>query len=72
MEPPLGQISFFLLCMQYARAQMENLGLKPFTAWYKTKRARRLVGEFPRYDANIVEAFSKGDDFSSEPYRPNE
>jgi hypothetical protein len=43
MEPPLGQISFFLLCMQFARAQMENLGLKPFTAWYKAKRARRLV-----------------------------
>ena len=28
MEPPLGQISFFLLCMQYARAQLENLGAK--------------------------------------------
>ena len=28
MEAPLGQISFFLLCMQYARAQLENLGAK--------------------------------------------
>ena len=42
MEPPLGQISFFLLCMQFARAQMENLGKKPVTEWYKTKRAERL------------------------------
>jgi len=42
MEPPLGQISFFLLCMQYARAQMENLGLKPYTKWYKDRRARIL------------------------------
>lgn len=42
MEPPLGQISFFLLCMQYARVQMENLGLKPYTKWYKDVRARQL------------------------------
>lgn len=42
MEPPLGQISFFLLCMQYARSQLENLGAKPYTAAYKAKRAKRL------------------------------
>lgn len=42
MEPPLGQISFFLLCMQYARAQLENLGAKPYTAAYKARRAARL------------------------------
>ena len=38
----LGQISFFLLCLQYARAQMENLGYHPYTAWYKKKRALRI------------------------------
>ena len=42
MEPPLGQISFFLLCMQFSRSQLENLGAKPFTAAYKAKRAARL------------------------------
>jgi hypothetical protein len=42
MEPPLGQISFFLLCMQYARAQLENLGAKPYTAAYKSRRSIRL------------------------------
>ena len=31
MEPPLGQISFFLLCMQFSRSQLENLGAKPYT-----------------------------------------
>lgn len=61
MEPPLGQISFFLLCMQYARAQMENLGIKPFTSWYKAKRAERLTREFPKYNAHIIEEFSQGD-----------
>ena len=63
MEPPLGQISFFLLCAQYARydfivlyqssfhsyifeplfrAQMENLGYKPYTQWFKHRRAMRI------------------------------
>ena len=42
MEPPLGQISFFLLCLQYARAQMQNLGYKPYTDWYKHRRALRI------------------------------
>ena len=42
MEPPLGQISFFLLCMQYARSQMENLGVAPYTANYKSRRAASL------------------------------
>jgi len=95
MEPPLGQISFFLLCMQYARAQLENLGAKvccltgwppyqtktslpihlfsllllllrskPYTAWYKARRAARLVREFPTYDKHILTSFSENDSFS--------
>jgi hypothetical protein len=28
--------------MQYARAQLENLGAKPYTAAYKARRAARL------------------------------
>jgi hypothetical protein len=27
MEPPLGTISFVLLCMQFARSQLQNLGI---------------------------------------------
>jgi len=92
MEPPLGQISFFPLCMQYARAQLENLGAKvcwltgenhssvhlfslllllllllpskPYTAWYKARRAARLVREFPTYDKHILTSFSENDSFS--------
>ena len=26
MEPPLGTVSFFLLCMQFARSQLQNIG----------------------------------------------
>lgn len=64
MEPPLGTISFFLLCMQYARSQMENLGIKPYTAWYKQRRADRLVREFPQYDRHILTSFSVEDSLS--------
>jgi hypothetical protein len=64
MEPPLGTISFFLLCMQYARAQLENLGAKPYTQWFRQKRANRLSVEFPQYDRHIVASFSEGDPFT--------
>lgn len=64
MEPPLGQISFFLLCMQYARSQMENLGVKPYTATYRSWRASRLCKEFPKYSAVVVSSFSEGDPLS--------
>ena len=67
MEPPLGQISFFLLCMQYARAQLENLGAKPYTAMFLQRRADRLVATFPKYNRKIVESWSTGDSLSGGP-----
>lgn len=70
MEPPLGTISFILLCLQYARSQLENLGAKPYTSWIKHRRARRLVKEFPTYDAGVVASFSEGDPFT--PHDVNE
>lgn len=57
MEPPLGQISFFLLCMQYARSQLENLGAKPYTAAYKAKRARRLCKVSSSEDLNGMDGY---------------
>jgi len=66
MEPPLGQISFFLLCMQFARSQLENLGAKPYTGWFKDRRATRLISEFPAYNAVILRSFSEGDSLSGE------
>lgn len=64
MEPPLGQISFFLLCLQFARAQMENLGYHPYTSWFKQKRALRICQEYPQYNNDILTAFSVNDDLS--------
>ena len=61
MEPPLGQISFFLLCMQFARSQLENLGAKPFTGWFKSRRAARIAKEYPQYNQHVVMDWSTGD-----------
>ena len=35
MEPVLGTASFLILCAQFARNQMLNLHLRPYTNWYK-------------------------------------
>lgn len=59
MEPPLGQVSFFLLCLQYARSQMQNIKLRPYTEWVKHKRSKRLVGLYPQYSAPILIDFSE-------------
>lgn len=66
MEPPLGQISFFLLCMQYARSQLQNLGARPYTAKFLQLRAQRLSKEFQQYNKFIVMSFSEGDSLIGE------
>jgi len=59
MEPPLGTISFVLLCLQFARAQMQHLGIQPYTGLLKKWRGRQLADQFPQYDAKLVKAFSE-------------
>jgi len=61
MEPILGQISFFLLCMQFARSQLENLGIRPYFNWQRDRRAKYLVAKFPQYDAEFLTIYSKID-----------
>lgn len=63
MEPPLGQISFFLLCLQFTRSQMQNIHLRPYTAWLQDRRARNLTSRYPQFNKIIVEDFAKGDKF---------
>lgn len=58
MEPPLGAMSFFLLCLQFSRAQITNLGVKPYTGKIKELRGKRLVKAFPQYDRGILMEFS--------------
>lgn len=43
------------------RAQMQNLGIKPYTSWLKEKRAQKLAADFPRYDPVIIQRFSETD-----------
>ncbi|EKX42616.1 hypothetical protein GUITHDRAFT_111299 [Guillardia theta CCMP2712] len=58
MEPPIGQLSFLLLCLQFARNQMLNYGAKPYTARLKQYRAGRLCGLYPQYSRSIVSEFA--------------
>lgn len=67
MEPPLGTISFFLLCMQYARAQLQNLGAKPYTKSMLDLRAKGLCKKFPQYNKFVLQSFSMGDSLSGSP-----
>jgi len=76
MEPPIGQISFFLLCLQYARRQIMNLqslGTIPQGSnIVMTLRARQLAQKFPRYNARILREFSFTDNvFTHKPFFSN-
>ena len=53
--------------MQYARAQLENLGIRPYTSKFKERRAMRLCKEFPQYSKYVVASFSEGDSLSPDP-----
>lgn len=61
MEPPLGQLSFVILCAQFARSQMQNIGIKPYTDWWMEQRARRLHKRFPEYNASVLADFAQAD-----------
>lgn len=63
MEPPLGQISFFILCLQYIRNQMNNLGAKPFTSYLKNRKASALAAQFPKYDDRVLKQYSLSTSF---------
>lgn len=58
MEPPLGQISFFLLTLQFARSQIQNMGVKPYTGWLKRSRADKLHSTFPQYNEHVIKDYS--------------
>jgi hypothetical protein len=64
MEPSMGTASFVLLCMQWSRAQLQNIDAKPYTHMIMHRRARRIAREFPTYNAGILEDWSMGDPLS--------
>ena len=59
MEPPLGTISFFLLCLQYARDQKINIGQKPWTTYWREKQGDQLAAAYPQYHQQIVRDYGK-------------
>jgi len=59
MEPPLGTISFFLLCMQFAREQRERIGVKHFTQKIRERQGDALAAAYPQYNAQIVRAYAE-------------
>lgn len=61
MEPLLGGLSFVLLGFQFARAQLDRIGLKPYTELLLSRRANRLANRYPMYDRAIVREFAKTD-----------
>jgi len=63
MEPIMGQLSFLLLCLAFARSQFQTLGITPYSKRIKDERANTLVKMFPDYDKTIISAFSKSQPF---------
>jgi hypothetical protein len=61
MEPVLGQVSFLLLCLQFARNQMFNLKWRPYSHALRNIRSRRLQSTFPQYNAMVLHQFSVND-----------
>ena len=59
MEPPLGQLSFMILCLQVARNQLGTIGHKPYGGIIRQWGARKLIKQFPRFDETILSAYSK-------------
>lgn len=61
MEPILGTASFSLLCFQYIRQQLLNLGMKPYTQKLIEMRANSLCKAFPDYQEHIIYNFVESD-----------
>ena len=57
MEPPLGTISFFLLCIQFAREQRLSIGEKAMTERIREYQADFLAKQYPQYDSSILRAY---------------
>jgi len=63
MEPPLGAISFVLLCLQFARQQTGHMWASagaqgPYNAYLKRRRYKMLCEKYPQYSALIVQEYA--------------
>lgn len=58
MEPILGQASFALLILQFARSQAVKLGIKPYGDAILSMRSKRLKNLYPQYNALFIGWFA--------------
>jgi len=66
MEPPLGTVSFFLLCMQFAREASTNLGSKPPAVRHREMLAQQLQTAFPQYCPDVVADYAMATAFDDD------
>mmetsp|Transcript_16660 Transcript_16660/g.29158 ORF Transcript_16660/g.29158 Transcript_16660/m.29158 type:complete len:262 (+) Transcript_16660:68-853(+) len=60
MEPLIGTASFVLLVCQFSRAQMLNIGLRPYGRRVFDLQVTRLQQKYPQFNGNIIEDFLVG------------
>jgi len=58
MEPPLGTISFFLLCIQFAREQRMSIGGQAMAEVMQQNQADHLRERFPRYAGAALQRYA--------------
>merc|ERR1712046_154891 len=61
MEPPLGTISFVLLCAQFSRQQMRHVWKEtdgPYNVLLKRRRVKGMLAAYPQYSPVIVASFA--------------
>lgn len=56
MEPPLGTISFFLLCVQYVREKRLETGqMGAMAEWIRDRQGKLLANDYgDRYDRGVL------------------
>ena len=59
MEPPLGTLSFTVLCIQYAAEQRKHIGLKTAEERICERMGEKIVARYPAYNASIVRAYAE-------------
>ena len=57
MEPTTGALSFFLLCLQFARDQRQTIGGTSQSERLQEYQGERLISKYPQYDSRILQAY---------------
>jgi hypothetical protein len=63
MEPIMGQLSFFILCLQFAYTEYNYIGLHHFHHTSKVRMAKTIAQQFPQYNEAILVNFCMSQKF---------